>query len=456
MKLYLRYILPLFLILGTVTACTDNISEDIPQDPEQEIVRRTVLIYMVSENTLSTATENDIQELTYAANRNMIPEDCNILVYNDNTRLPYITLFNKNGTTTWKTWNKEQNSADSTVMLATLKDMIANYPSQHYALVLWSHGSGWAPAEKTVEKQKKEYLESLNASARQARAFGIDNGKNSASENGPYQMNISSVKWVLNKLGVHMDYILWDACLMQGIETAYELRHQADWLIGSPTETPGMGAPYHLAAEGLCNADMKAILDAYNKYYDNSTTYLRNFPLSFIKTSELDALAKATAPLIAKYFEDKDHTPEEVATAQIYSPRKFADYNKTKQAALIGTPIAYDLGSVMSKILTDEEYGKWRPLLDKAVPYKTIPEKQWMTSWDTSKYGYDFCNLTDKKHFGAISMNVPEDDYEIYPVKEGGEVIGKIYLGWNTYFKKVSWWKAGGWNRTGWNDDNEE
>lgn len=452
MKLYLRYILPLFLILGTMTACTDDITDDIPEDPEQEVARRTVLIYMVAENTLSTATENDIQELTYAANRSMIPEDCNILVYNDNTRLPYITLFNKNGTTTWKTWSKEQNSADSTMMLATLKDMIANYPSKNYALVLWSHGSGWAPDDETVEKQKKEYVESQTPGARQARAFGIDNGKNSASENGPYGMNVSSIKWVLKKMGVHMDYILWDACLMQGIETAYELRHETDWIIGAPTETPGLGAPYHMAAEGLCNADMEAILDAYNSYYDNSTSYLRNFPLSFIKTSELEALAKATAPLIAKYFQDKDQTPEGVATAQIYSPRKFVDYIRSQRALRIGTPIAYDMGSVMGKILTDEEYDNWRPLLDKAIPYKTYPTKQWMTSWDTSEYGTEFCNLTDKEHYSAISMNVPEDDYDIYVVQDGSETL-PYYLGWNTYFKKVSWWKVGGWSKTGWNDD---
>lgn len=447
MKLYIRYILPLFLVLGTLTGCTDDLSDEI-NDNTDSTVRRTVLVYMVAENSLSTAAESDLNELAYAANRNMIPEDCNILVYCDNASQPAVKLYNKLGASTWKTYT-ERNSADSTVMLATLKEMVKNYPSEHYALVLWSHGSGWAPMEKTRDELQKEYQESQNSGARQARAFGIDNGKNSGA-NGPYQMNVSSIKWVLNKLGVHMDYILWDACLMQGIETAYELRQQADWIIGSPTETPGNGAPYHTAAKGLCDADMEAILKAYTDFYNNSASYLRNFPLSFIRTSELDALAKATAPLIKKYFADKDATPESVATAQIFSPRLFAVYDAGAQAVRVGVPIAYDLGSVMGKILTEEEYGKWRPLLDKAIPYKTIPEKQWMTSYDTNIYGTDFCTLTDKEHYGCISMNVPESDYDVCTVKDGDKE-GKVYLGWNTYFKKMSWWQAGGWSQSGWN-----
>ena len=449
MKLYIRYILPLFLVLGTLTGCTDDLSDEI-NDNTDSTVRRTVLVYMVAENSLSTVAESDLNELAYAAGRNMIPEDCNILVYCDNASQPAVKLYNKLGASTWKTYT-ERNSADSTVMLATLKEMVKNYPSEHYALVLWSHGSGWAPMEKTKEEQQKEYLESQNSGARQARAFGIDNGKNSGA-NGPYGMNISSIKWVLNKLGVHMDYILWDACLMQGIETAYELRHEADWIIGAPTETPGNGAPYHTAAKGLCDADMEAILKAYESYYDYSepTKSSKNlFPLSFIRTSELDALAKATAPLIKKYFADKDATPEGVATAQIFSPRVFAFYDADKQTVGVGVPIAYDLGSVMGKILTEEEYDNWRPLLDKAVPYKTMPTQSepWASMYTTDTNEHR--KLTDKEHYSGVSMNVPESDYDVYPVT----LDKKVYLGWNTYFKKMSWWQAGGWSQSGWNKD---
>ena len=444
MNYIIRYIILLFIAFAAFTSCTDEL--DPPVDPDANVARRTVLVYMVAENTLSASTESDIQELSYVATRNGIPSDCNILVYNDNTQLPRITLFNKLGVTTWKTWSKEQDSADSTVMLATLKDMIANYPSKSYALVLWSHGSGWSPRKETID----DITERMANSARQARAFGVDNGINSATVNGDYGMNVSSVKWVLENLGVKMDYILWDACLMQGIETAYELRGLTDWIIGSPTETPGTGAPYHLAAEGLCNADMPAILKAYNEYYDNESLYRRCFPMTFIKTSELDALAEATAPYIEKYFYDKDHRPAIVNTAQVYSPRRFLVVSGNEVA--LGTPIAYDMGSIMAGVLTPEEYTEWRKQLDKAVPYKTVPTEMWMSSFPSSVYGTDFRHLTDPEHYCGISMNVPESDYDIYKIDN----IYTIYLWWNVYARTMSWWKAGGWNNTGWEPNSDK
>ena len=431
MNYIIRYIILLFIAFTAFTSCSDELP---PLDPVTPATRRTVLIYMVAENTLSPSTEYDINELEYAANTNTIPSDCNVLVYKDNTGLPSITLFNRLGVTTWKTWNKDQNSADSTVMLATLREMILNYPSQHYALVLWSHGSGWSPRKKTIDE----------ITARQARAFGVDNGHNSAAENGDYGMNVSSVRWVLEKLGVRMDYILWDACLMQGIETAYELRGLTDWIIGAPTETPGTGAPYDLAVKGLCNADMPAILEAYEKYYDNKSRYTSLFPLSFIKTSELDALAEATAPYIEKYFYDKDHRPAIVNTAQVYSPRKFLVVNGNQVE--VGTPIAYDMGSIMAGVLTPEEYDTWRKQLDKTVPYKTVPTREWMTSFSPAVYGNDFCKLTDGEHYSGISMNVPQDNYDIYRIDNARSVR----LWWNTYYRTMNWWKAGGWSKTEW------
>ena len=103
MKLYIRYILPLFLVLGTLTGCTDDLSDEI-NDNTDSTVRRTVLVYMVAENSLSTAAESDLNELAYAAGRNMIPSDCNILVYCDNASQPSVKLYNKLGASTWKTY----------------------------------------------------------------------------------------------------------------------------------------------------------------------------------------------------------------------------------------------------------------------------------------------------------------------------------------------------------------
>ena len=448
MNSYLKYTLSYFLTLLLLVGCNDSLPVVTDDPTAGEKAKRTVLVYMVAENSLSNSTDGDVQELAYAANRGDIADGYNILVYKDNATMPSITLYNKLGTTTWKTWSKERDSADSTVMLSTLQYMMENYPSEHYALVLWSHGSGWGPRKATIDEETERRTSSARS---QARAFGVDNGKNSMTVNGDYGMNVSSVKWVLEQLGTHMDYIMWDACLMQGVETAYELRKHTDWIIGSPTETPGLGAPYHTIAKALCEADMPAILDAYSQYYDNSTVYQRMFPLSIIKTSELEALARATAPHVKNHFADSENMPAITGTAQVYSPRRFVYVSSNYSTAEVGSPIAYDMGSIMAGILTEEEYTAWRAVLDKAVPYKTMPTESWLTSFAPGIYGTEHCTMTDATHYSGISMNVPQDNYDIYPVDS--EHI--ILLWWNVYFRTFDWWKAAGWNETYWANDPE-
>ena len=51
-------------------------------------------------------------------------------------------------------------------------------------------------------------------------------------------MNIEDLKSVLQK-APHFDFIMFDACFMQSVEVAYELRDYCDYYIGFPAENPG-------------------------------------------------------------------------------------------------------------------------------------------------------------------------------------------------------------------------
>lgn len=56
-------------------------------------------------------------------------------------------------------------------------------------------------------------------------------------------MNIEDLKLVLQN-APHFDFIMFDACFMQSVEVAYELRDCCDYYIGFPAENPGPGAAY--------------------------------------------------------------------------------------------------------------------------------------------------------------------------------------------------------------------
>lgn len=105
----------------------------------------------------------------------------------------------------------------------TLRDFIqwtkANYPADRYALIVWSHGNGWQ----------------RDALQRPVRATSYDDEFWSA-------IKVWELPTALQ--GEHFDIISFDACLMQMLEVASEIRPYTDYIAASAENTPGSGYPY--------------------------------------------------------------------------------------------------------------------------------------------------------------------------------------------------------------------
>lgn len=109
----------------------------------------------------------------------------------------------------------------------TLRDFVAfckaTYPSDHTALVLWDHGSGWAPP--------------LTGTATPGtKAIAIDD----TSEGDA--LSIKAVAGALAGQGV--DVLGFDACLMAQVEVAWELRGSARYMVASQGVEPASGWDY--------------------------------------------------------------------------------------------------------------------------------------------------------------------------------------------------------------------
>lgn len=435
----MKRLLYTFFIYATLvfvtTSCGDDFFNFNNKEDEEEETVRTVLIYTVAENSLANFAETDRNELITASRQGSIPQNCRIVLYEDGTKLPRITIFSNSGYKIAKDFKQEQNSADRKVMLTMLQKMMALAPAKNYGLVLWSHGSGW---DSKDDLHKTKGLKSAHPNA-----FGVDNGRNQADDKGvKYGMDITDVEWALAQLP-HFDFLLWDACLMQCIEAAYQLKNHATWIIGSPIETPATGAPYSNIANALCTMDIENIMDQYRRYYTaGMDTY--QLPLSAIKTSELAELARVTAPHITAHFQASlagtSRYPS-LSNAQIYLP----GYMKSSDGSLYlsGMPRALDICSVMGQILSQSEYSKWLEQYKKTVPY-TNYSASWYSSYATMSSGGNIftsvgtCDeLTDKEHYGAVSMFVPDDlYYQYYNIKP--------------FFKQYTWYRDAGFEAAGW------
>lgn len=256
----------LFLALSAVLLLVScqNDDEDIPQ-----YANRVLLVYMGGDNNLSNELYEKLDAISEGWNTN---GDDKLLLYLDAAdRNPFlIELVDRGGVNTQKVVKSyvEENSAESKTLshvIATVKQL---YPANSYGLLVFSHGSGWLP-EGMLNKPKSIIVDNKAEMEIQDFANAI-----------PDKM---------------FDYIIFEACFMAGIETAYELQNKADYILASSAEivSPGFTPIYSESIDFLFEKNTNTVnfAKAVFNYFGNQNGYKNSATFSVIKTSELEPLA---------------------------------------------------------------------------------------------------------------------------------------------------------------------
>ena len=381
-------------------------------NPDDEVVYdRTVLAYIAAENSLSYGAfhEQDIDEMLQAAGD--IPANSRLLIYLDDTSNPRILSIEQQSgrrptSRVVHEYSEEQNSGDVETLRTVMEWVCDHYPSSSYGLIFWSHGDAWLPAKAVPQ-----------------RSICIDNGRNNYSNSGS-KMDIADVADVLDGFPC-LEFILFDACFMQAVEVAYELRHVTRHVIASPAEIPNPGAPYERMVKPFFSVpfDGAEVVEQYYRMYNDSVISVFGYgsdrygvSLSVIDCSRLDALADATAEMITKYVSRDEAT--DLKGIQRYYPLS----SKSR-------PEFYDMNGYMRRLIKDEaDYVRWKSVFDLAVPYARS------TAWWYSNDAYT--QRVDLDNYGGVSCYVPQDR--------------SIYDGLNEKFRTTSWYVAAGWQEVGW------
>lgn len=185
-------------------------------------------------------------------------------------------------------------AADPGTVRRVLEYIQSAFPSDHYGMLMSSHASGWLP-KFFYNNPVKPSSSSIAPSS-----FGVE----SLPENSDYaEMDITELAAAIP---MRLDYLIFDACLMAGVEVAYELKDKVDMLAFSSAEimAPGMDytnftkylladAPYSL--EAFCR-------DYYDKY-DAMNGAGRTATVSLVDCRKLDALASVCEELFETYRE---------------------------------------------------------------------------------------------------------------------------------------------------------
>lgn len=414
------YILSTLFVLATtclLASCRDD--KDEPQPAEQsagrpgEVLDYSIILYIAGENTLSNYVALDLNEIVEDCAT--LPSNARVVAFVDDTRSSRLYAGTADSPLKIvKTYDGNICSTDSAAMTSILKEIIEGYPAKHYGLVLWSHASGWVMRDNNVTSAPR-------------RSFGYDNGQRSSVNNKGPQMNIPQLANILAKFP-HFEYILFDACFMQCVEVAYELRNVTDYIIGSPAEIPGHGAPYHEILAKLCSTgdEIGQVVDVYNDYYAdaNSDGYdiYGGVELSMVKTSKLEALAAATAPLMQQILAGRQ-SPD-CSGVQRYNPDDTYIFTHKIYTEY------FDLQHLIYTTLPAADYAQWLPAFEAAVP-KPAKSPRWYSGL-TQKSEY----IVDPEHCGGVSIFVPSSRYDA--------------LGWNERYHSMEWYSATGLEQTGW------
>ena len=356
---------------------------------------KTVLVYMVADNSLNAISTTNIDSMVVGFSRSKTVGQ--MVIYLDNeSGVPSLIQLVKDGNgavkqRVVKTY-AEQNSVDVAVMSGIFSDVTKLFPSTSYGLVLWSHGYGWLPG-------------TTNTKASSLRWFGQD---------GSYNMNISDLATAL-KSGPRFDYVLFDACFMGGVETAYALRSCTDYLIASPTEELADGFPYGVMVPSLfgsTEADYIKAASLYYDYYNALSGSNQSASVACIKCSELDSLAIEFGKLINAHIDDLNvFNASSVQPLDTYSPHLF-----------------YDLGHFVSCFTTEEERASFERQLDKTVVYKACTPN--ILSMSSDGYTSSF----SVSHYSGLNTYIPQSSN----------------LARNASYLALEWSTTVGWNKTKW------
>ncbi|WP_270229899.1 clostripain-related cysteine peptidase [Parabacteroides bouchesdurhonensis] len=326
----MRYLYLFIPILYMLASCTEEHREEELLQP-----RRTVLVYMAGDNNLSDETYIKADSITAGWHNRRD----NLLIYRDarggkgTPSLMRVVADDVNPRTEVVKEYPEDNSAGAEVFSGVVQDALSLYPAQSYGLLVFSHGTGWLPAGMFETPRSVS-----------ARSIMEDNGR---------EMELADFAAAIpdHTFG----FIVLEACLMAGVEVAYELRSKADYLVASSAEilSPGFSPVYPELINYLFedDANLKGFIHRYYDYCNALPDVYRSATLSLIDLRAMDALAEVTRTV----FEHTESKTMETGTVQSF------DRGSHK--------LFFDFGDYMEQ-LNPALYPKVKSALSKAVLYK--------------------------------------------------------------------------------------
>ncbi len=272
-------------------------------------------------------------------------------------------------------------------------DIVNRTPSKSHSLVIGSHGLGWIPIGASP-KSSEAYLgtgkkaHTLTHEELWEQKGNIVTRYIGEDSNPQNRFDTTDLAEALEATGKKMEYILFDACFMANVESIYDLRNSAKYIIGSPHEIMGQGFPYVditplLLSNNGTSYNLDGVCRTFNEYYSTNVGYSGSIAL--IDCSQMDALAQAMKRVNASA--QKDYNTDDI---QSYEGQL--------------NHIFFDLGDYVDKAYGDNDAKK---AFNEQLS-RTVKSKYTLNSF-YSRYGVN--GVYDINVFTGMSTSAPSTLY---------------------------------------------
>lgn len=348
---------PTYLATLAVSLCAALVSCDrIPDEPETR--DRVLLYYAAGFNNLSSYLEEDISEL---GSKGYIPEKTSrnvLLIFQNLAENGYSTAVTP---TLYRIYKDSDGNivkapvlelepgtvaASASTLEKVLSFISTSYISDKYGMIFSSHATGWIPAKNKAERPLSKGVSPSSI------------GNEYSPETGTsvqYEMDLADFA---DAIPMHLDYILFDACFMGGVEVAYELKDVCDRVAFSQAEVIADGFDYTTMAASLLqsDSDLYSVCKAYYEHYMSLSGDYQSATVSLVNCSGMDELAAVCREIFDAHRQALAETdPESIQCFGRITAHKYF----------------YDLGDIMEHLgLSAEETASFNSALDGCIVYK--------------------------------------------------------------------------------------
>lgn len=416
---------------GELTPSPTGNGTDPEHRPDREVsadTRKVMLLYSAGYNSLSSFLKSDIEELC----EGWMPKDRR----SDDVILVYSHLAQRSGDyktpanpVLFRMYRNELNETvrDTLVVYednvisssaGQLSDVLSyikeTFPAKGYGMVFSSHATGYLPSGFYTKPDKYTFSPATSYRQGQRKGWSMNPVPYIEIRQDPDLPAVKSIgqdvvgslsyemdlKDFADAIPMKLDYILFDACLMGGIEVAYELAEKCNKVGFSQAEVLAEGFNYSTLASHLLGnkteSDPGSVCQDYFDQYITQEGVYQSATVSLVDCRNLEALAELCKGLFDRYSEN----------ISCISPGKVQRFYRSSHHWF------YDLESILVNAgITDGELQQLHDALDGCIIYKGA------TPYFMNEFAIDT--------FSGFSMYLPS---------HGNSELDKFYktLKWNT------------------------